>query len=193
MRVSHLVLCWSELCSQSRQFLYPICLTIVSFFEYKLRFRAVFFFCIKQLQCFVETLFPCFWQFNVWLWLKLNIFHGLNPVRRGQIWPFSKCSHFPILIVFWSGLLHTTTLICSRTIVFRTFLAFLIFDPNWPFSKGSEQTIYFGNWLFPTILGILNIYNKTISLKINTHELIATYLLSSKKFLNKYLGLNIWG
>ena len=36
---------------------------------------------------------------------------------------------------FWAGF-WTQQLYCCRRILFRTFLAFLIFDPNWPFCKG---------------------------------------------------------
>ena len=38
--------------------------------------------------------------------------------------------------VFSGAVFCTQQLYCGRTMVFRTFLVFLIFDPNRPFSKG---------------------------------------------------------
>ena len=61
-------------------------------------------------------------------------------MHRGQFGHFENAVIFRILGVFWSGFLHTRTLIWF-TIVFRTFLAYLIFDPNWPFCMGYSPCI----------------------------------------------------
>ena len=63
--------------------------------------------------------------------------------------------------VFASGFLHRQ-LLCSCGIVFRMFLGFLIFDPNWPLCKGYSlclcyslcKVVDFQNCLISRIFGV---------------------------------------
>ena len=51
-------------------------------------------------------------------------------------WPIFKMVSFLEYLVFFGAVFCTEQLYCSCRIVFRMFLAFLIFDPNWQFRKG---------------------------------------------------------
>ena len=80
-------------------------------------------------------------------------------MHRGQFWPFSKCCHFSNIRCFLERCFCTQQFECSSRIVFRTFLAFLIFDPNWSFCKGYSLCVvanfgHFQNALIFPILGV---------------------------------------
>ena len=50
--------------------------------------------------------------------------------------PIFKIVSFLEYLVFFRTVFCTEQIYCSCTMVFGMFLAFLIFDPNWPFCKG---------------------------------------------------------
>jgi len=107
-------------------------LKMLSFYEYKPFFRAVFF--IEQLQCVLERFFACFFAFLIfdpkWGFCKG---HSLSLVAIFGYSPITLI--FRILAVFSSSFLHRTTAMCCRK-VFSIFLASFIFDPKWEFCKG---------------------------------------------------------
>ena len=112
---------------------YSLCkmaiLKIVSFLEYLLFFRAVF--CTEQLQCSSSMVFDMF--------LAFLIFDPNWPFCKGycvsKMADFKNCLISRIFAVF-RAVFCTEQLQYSCRIVFRMFLAFLLFNPNWPFCKG---------------------------------------------------------
>ena len=73
--------------------------------------------------------------------------------------PYSRSSHFSnICFFFFRAVFCTEQLWCSSGIVFRMFLAFLVFDPNWPFWKGYSLCMghsLFFKWVIFKILSFL--------------------------------------
>ena len=80
-------------------------------------------------------------------------------MHRGQFWPISKCCHFTNIRCFLERFLQTRTLIWF-TMVFCTFMAFLIFEPNWPFCMGYSPCILanFGHFENAVIFRILGVF-----------------------------------
>ena len=102
---------------------------IVLFLEYLVFFRAVF--CTEQLQCYCRMVFRMLLRYlnfdPNWPFCKgytLCMGYSLSEMADFQNRLISR-----ILGVFASGFLHRTTSILFK-MVFRMFLAFLIFDPN---------------------------------------------------------------
>ena len=70
-------------------------------------------------------------------WPKVTILHGLYPMDRGQFLPFSKCCHFWNIRCFLERFFaHNNFNVVVQSFVAPAFLAFLIFEPNWPFCMG---------------------------------------------------------
>ena len=99
---------------------------MLSFFEYKLFFRAVFF--IKQLWFAVETFLACFYAFLIFdpKWRFCKVYSLCLVAIFGN---FQNALIFRILPVFWSRFLHTTTAMCCRN-VFSMFLCIFNFWPK---------------------------------------------------------------
>ena len=76
-------------------------------------------------------------------------------------WPILKIVLFLQYLVFFRAVFSTTQLKCSCRMVFRMFLAFLIFYPNIPFSKdyiAFAWAIAFARWPILKIVSFLNIW-----------------------------------
>ena len=95
------------------------------FFEYLVFFWAVF--CTKHLYCSCRMVSRMF--------LAFLIFDLSWPFCKGYSLCFLKLSHLSNTCVFSSSF-SPRTHVMFLWMVFRMFLAFLIFDPNWPFCKG---------------------------------------------------------
>ena len=98
-------------------------------------FRAVF--CTEQLCCSCRMVFRMFFAFLLfdpnWPFCKgYSLCMGYSLCKMAD---FQNCLVSVILGVF-RAVFCTEQLCCCCRMVFRMFLAFLIFDPNWPFCKG---------------------------------------------------------
>ena len=99
---------------------------MLSFFNYKLSFGAVF--CIEQLQCVVETFLACFYAFLIFdpKWRFCKVYSLWLVAIFGH---FQNALIFPILAVFWSCFFHRTTAMCCRN-VFSMVLCIFNFWPK---------------------------------------------------------------
>ena len=75
-------------------------------------------------------------------WPKLTIFAWAIAHLFDDFWPFSKCSRYFTVWCFLTRFFCTQPLQCGRRIIFRTFFAFLNFDPNWPFCMGYSPSFW---------------------------------------------------
>ena len=124
---------------------------IVSFLEYLVFFRAIF--CKETLYCSCRMVFRMFFAFL--------IFDPNWPFCIGyslcKMADFENCLISRIFGVFLSRFC-TEQLYCSCRMVFHMFLAFLIFDPNWPFCMGYSlcKMADFQNSLISRIFGVFS-------------------------------------
>ena len=108
---------------------------LVSFLEYLVFFRAVF--CTEQFYYSCRMVFRMFLAFLIfdpnWPFCKgYRLCMGYSLCKMGV---FNNLSHFSNIWCFFERLFAQSNLNVLVALVFRMFLAFLIFDPNWLFSK----------------------------------------------------------
>ena len=78
----------------------------------------------------VESFFACFWPFQ--FMTQTESFAKSIAFAR---WPiFKMLSFLEYLVISWA-VFCTEQLKCTRRVVFRMFLAILVFDTNWKFCK----------------------------------------------------------
>ena len=148
----------------------------LSFLEYWVFFGAVF--SREQVSCVRTMIFSSFLAFLIfdpnWPFCK-----GYSFCIVANLGDFQNIPIFQILGVFFIAVSCTTQLSSGRRIVFSTFLAFFIFDPNRPFCKGSSLCVVVNSGHFQNalIFGILVIFTNFVPLK-------SSYLLT----LNQYLS-----
>ena len=94
---------------------------MLSFFEYCVFFRAAF--CIKQLQCVVETFLACFYAFLIFdpKWQFCKVYSLCLVAIFGH---FQNALIFRILAVFSSRFLHRKTAMCCRNVLSMFFCIF---------------------------------------------------------------------
>ena len=99
---------------------------------------------------------------------------------------FQNALIFLILGVFWSSFC-TQQLLSGRTIVFRTFWAFLIFDPNWPCCKDYSLCVVanFDHFQNAPIFRILDVFWSGF---LHT----TTLMLSYNRFSHLLSIFNFW-
>ena len=119
-------------------------------------FRSVFR--IEQLLCDSSVVFRMF--------LAILFFDPNSPFSKGySLCLVAICAHFQnplisrILSVFRS-VFCIEQLLCDSSVVFRMFLAILLFDPNSPFSKGYSLCLlaFFSHFQNPLISRILSVF-----------------------------------
>ena len=95
------------------------------------------FFAQNNSNVLVESFFACFWHFCFLTqsdhFARAIAFAWAIAFER---WPIFKIVSFLEYLVFFRAVFRTEQLQFSCRMVFCMFLAFLIFDPNWPFCKG---------------------------------------------------------
>ena len=150
-------------------------------------FRAVF--CTEQLCCSCRMVFRMFLAFLIfdpnWPFCKgYSLCMGSSPCKMAD---FQNYIISPIFGVFSSRLLHSTTLFLCR-MVFRMFLAFLIFDPNWPFCKGYSlfmgyspcKMADFQKYIISPIFGVFSrrfLHRTTLLLLLNCFSHVLRFLI----------------
>ena len=103
----------------------------------------------------VEWFFACF--LNFWFLTQTDHFaRAIYSLCMGyslcKMADFQKLSHFLNILCFCQQFFFTEQLLYSCKMVFCMFLAFLIFDPNWPFCMGY---IAFARWAIFKIVSFL--------------------------------------
>ena len=94
-------------------------------FQNALIFRIWAVFCIKQLQCAVETFLACFYAFLIFD-LKWRFCMGYSLCMMADFANFQNALIFRIWALFSSRFLHQTTAMCCRN-VFSMFLCIFNF------------------------------------------------------------------
>ena len=86
-------------------------------------------------------------------------------------------------MVFFRAVCCTKQLYCSCRMVFRMFLAFLIFDPNWPICKGFARAIVFARWpIFQTCVISLIFNWYFLESFFGTEQLYCSYRMVFRMF-----------
>ena len=99
--------------------------------------------------------------------LTVNYIRGIALAEGYNLarWPiFKNVSILEYLVSFWAFFFCTEQLWCSCRMVFRIFLVFLFFDPNWAFWKGHSlcmgcspcEMANLQNCLISPIFGVLS-------------------------------------